>query len=167
VTYAPPRNPRINLVPALAYPYRRDQSHIILVSSFALIQNKSHSLNFVVLTICSILTVRHSSGDVPPGSARGLDHGPYDVARDTDKASKDGGYEPADHARGELPRRRGLPPSSPPLLLQQLCLHPSFVPGTLIVDTSTVRSHCVRSIPDAPECFLHQRCMFFLPSYIL
>jgi hypothetical protein len=45
MTYVPP-NPRLDLVPTSTYPYRRDQSHNILVSSFALIQIKSHSLKF-------------------------------------------------------------------------------------------------------------------------
>jgi hypothetical protein len=55
-----------------------------------------------------------------------------------------------------------------------LCLHLSFVPGTLVLnpsivpnpDTSTVRAHCVRSVPTAVECFLRHRYMFFLPNYI-
>jgi hypothetical protein len=41
-----PPNPRLDLVLVLLCPYRRDQSHNILVSSFALIQIKSHSLKF-------------------------------------------------------------------------------------------------------------------------
>jgi hypothetical protein len=41
-----PPNPRLNLVPVSTYPYRWDQSHNILVSSFALIQIKSHLLKF-------------------------------------------------------------------------------------------------------------------------
>jgi hypothetical protein len=41
-----PPNPRLDLVPASMYPYPWDQSHNILVSSFALIQIKSHSLKF-------------------------------------------------------------------------------------------------------------------------
>jgi hypothetical protein len=39
VKYVPP-NPRLDLVPASAYPYRQDQTHNILVSSFALNQIK-------------------------------------------------------------------------------------------------------------------------------
>jgi hypothetical protein len=73
----------------------------------------------------SDFTIRHSSRDVLPGPAWGLDDGPYDVGRD----AKDGGPEPAIDARGELPWRRGVPPSTPPLVLQQLCLHLSFVPS--------------------------------------
>jgi hypothetical protein len=41
-----PSNPSLDLVPASVYPYGRDQTHIILISSFALNQIKSHSLNF-------------------------------------------------------------------------------------------------------------------------
>jgi hypothetical protein len=60
-----------------------------------------------------------------------------------------------------------LPP--PPLLLQQLCLHLCFVPGT---DTSTARAHCVRFVLGAVECFLRHRYMtgqytFFVASYII
>jgi hypothetical protein len=39
VMYVPP-NPRLDIMPASTYPYQRDQSHNILVSSFALIQIK-------------------------------------------------------------------------------------------------------------------------------
>jgi hypothetical protein len=39
-------NPRLDLMQVSTYPYRRDQSHNILVSSFPLIQNKSHPLKF-------------------------------------------------------------------------------------------------------------------------
>jgi hypothetical protein len=117
VTYVPP-NPRLDLVPVSTYPYRRDQSDNILVSYFALIQIKSHSLNFVVLTIRPFWTVQHNSREVPPGPTHGLDDVPDVVGLDTDRAAEDGGPEPADHAGGELPRRQGLPPSLPPLLLK-------------------------------------------------
>jgi hypothetical protein len=54
-----------------------------------------------------------------------------------------------------------------------MCLHFSFVPGTLtldmctiralVLDTSTVRAHCVHSVPVVVECFLlHSTCFFFL-----
>jgi hypothetical protein len=46
VTYVP-LNPRLDLVTASAYPYRRDQTHNILVSSFSAHQIKSHLLMFV------------------------------------------------------------------------------------------------------------------------
>jgi hypothetical protein len=38
VMYVPP-NPRLDLVPASGYPYRRDQTHNILVSSFSFKSN--------------------------------------------------------------------------------------------------------------------------------
>jgi hypothetical protein len=53
----------------------------------------------------------HNILDVPPGLACGLDDGPDVVGPDTDRATEDGGPEPSDHAVGELPWRRGLPPS--------------------------------------------------------
>jgi hypothetical protein len=56
-----------------------------------------------------------------------------------------------------------------PLVLQQLCLHLSFVPGTLILDTSTVRALLldtstrprVRSVCVTFESFLHRMYMFY------
>jgi hypothetical protein len=53
VTYASPPNPRLDLVLASVYPYRRDQTHNILVSSFTLIQIKSLSVRNVVPTLTS------------------------------------------------------------------------------------------------------------------
>jgi hypothetical protein len=55
-----------------------------------------------------------------------------------------------------------------------LCLHLSFVPGTLVLDTSTitsldtstVRAHCIFVVLAAAECFLRHKYMFFLPNYI-
>jgi hypothetical protein len=108
----------LHLVPTLTYPYRGDQTHNILVSSFALIQFKSHSLKFHCTNNPSDLDSTTQLGNVPAGPARGLDDGPHDVGRYTDRAAEDGEHEPAVDARGELPRRRGLPPSPPPPLLQ-------------------------------------------------
>jgi hypothetical protein len=100
--------------------------------------------------------------------------GAHDVGRDIDRDAEDGGPQPTVDARGELPRQRGVPPSTQPLVLQQLCLHLNFVPGTLvldtstvralILDTSTVRAYCVRSVRAATESFLRHKYMFFHPS---
>jgi hypothetical protein len=96
------------------------------------------------------------------------------VNRDTHRDAEDGGAQPAVDARGEFPRRRGVPPSTQPLVPQQLCLHLRFIPGTLVLDTTTVRAlaldtstvcaHCVRSARAADESFLRYRYMFIHPS---
>jgi hypothetical protein len=36
---------------------------------------------------------------------------------------------------------------------------------TLVLDTSIVRAHCVRSVTAAAECFLRHMYIFFLPSF--
>jgi hypothetical protein len=89
---------------SVGVPHRWDQTHSILVSSFALNQIKSHSLKFRCTNNPSDLDSTTHLESVPAGPACGHDDGPHDVRRDTDRDTEDGGREPVVDAHSKLPR---------------------------------------------------------------